>query len=105
MMFSMNSASALDKAGALEGASCIWSLWNGYLTEPSGVRLTRFLEDHKIPFVQQHTSGHASIADLQRLAKAISARRVVPIHSFGPERFTDLFDNVTQEDDGAWWDV
>jgi ribonuclease J len=105
MMFSMNSASALDKAGALEGSSCIWSLWNGYLTEPSGVRLTRFLEDHKIPFVQQHTSGHASIGDLQRLATAIGARRLVPIHSFGPEQFTDLFDNVTQEDDGAWWEV
>jgi ribonuclease J len=105
MMFSMNSALVLDRAGALEGASCIWSLWNGYLTEPSGVRLTRFLQDHEIPFAQQHTSGHASIVDLQRLAAAIGARRLVPIHSFGPERFTDLFDNVTQESDGSWWDV
>jgi ribonuclease J len=105
MMFSMVSGPALEKAGALEGATVIWSLWDGYLTEPSGQRLQTFLSDQSIPLVQHHTSGHASIADLKRLAAAIHPGRLVPIHSFAADRFVDHFAHVTQEDDGAWWEV
>src|SRR5262249_48071721 len=68
MMFSMASAPALAKAGALEGATLIWSLWPGYLAEPSGERLRAFVADQRIPMVQYHTSGHASLHDLKRLA-------------------------------------
>jgi len=32
--------------------------------------------------LKQHTSGHADIADLKRLVKALSPKRLVPIHSF-----------------------
>ena len=105
MMFSMVSAPALEKAGALEGAALIWSLWNGYLAEPSGERLQSFLARQAIPIVRHHTSGHASVPDLQRLSVAIDPRRLVPIHSFGAERFTEHFENVKQEQDGMWWDV
>jgi len=52
-----------------------------------------------------HTSGHASIADLQRLADVIAAKQLVPIHSFQPERFGDFFRSVTQRRDGEWWEV
>ncbi len=103
MMFSMVSAPALTKAGALEGAGLIWTMWNGYLAEPSGDRLKAFLADQGIPMAQHHTSGHASVPDLKRLAAAIDPCRLVPIHSFGADRFADLFENVTQEEDGEWW--
>lgn len=105
MMFSMVSARALIKAGALDGADLIWSLWGGYLAEPSGTRLRAFLADQHIPMAQHHTSGHASIPDLRRLAAAISPERLVPIHSFGADRFADHFEKVSQEKDGVWWEV
>jgi ribonuclease J len=54
---------------------------------------------------QIHTSGHASIPDLQRLARAINARMVVPIHSFEAGRFPEFFDNVEIKEDGIWWDA
>jgi ribonuclease J len=54
---------------------------------------------------QIHTSGHASISDLQRLARAINAKTVVPIHSFEAERFPEFFENVTIKQDGVWWNV
>jgi ribonuclease J len=104
-MFSVQSGPALAKAKCLDSATLIWSLWSGYLTEPSGLQLQTFLEKHGIPMVELHTSGHASIADLARLAKAINPSRVVPIHSFGPHRFVDHFANVTVESDGTWWEV
>jgi hypothetical protein len=31
--------------------------------------------------------------------------RVVPIHSFGADRFEDLFEHVEHHPDGEWWDV
>jgi ribonuclease J len=43
---------------------------------------------------QIHTSGHASLADLKRLARAINAKQVVPIHSFEPGRYPEFFDRV-----------
>ena len=104
-MFSVQSGPALAKAGCLDSATLIWSLWSGYLTESSGLRLQTFLEQHQIPMVQLHTSGHASIEDLAKLAKAINPDRIVPIHSFGPHRFVEYFDNVTMESDGTWWEV
>jgi ribonuclease J len=105
LSFSQQSGPLLDRAGALTGASAIWSLWSGYLKEPSGERLKSFLRARGIPLSIQHTSGHASVDDLRRLAKAVDADRVVPIHSFGSARFADLFDNVVPAADGEWWDV
>ena len=64
-----------------------------------------FLEERGIPLTIEHTSGHASIADLQRLADALAPTRVVPIHSFGAMQFDDLFDGVEQHPDGEWWEV
>jgi ribonuclease J len=104
-MFSMQSGPALVRAGCLEDATTIWSLWHGYLEEPPGMRLLQFLHVHGIPLTEFHTSGHASVDDLQRLAAALEPDRVVPIHSFGAARFPDLFDNVTPEEDGVWWVV
>jgi ribonuclease J len=105
MMFSMVSAPALANARALEGAALIWSMWSGYLTEPSGMRLQTFLTEQAIPMVQHHTSGHASVPDLKRLAAAIDAVRLVPIHTFGADRFSDQIEHVTRKKDGEWWDV
>ena len=64
-----------------------------------------WLDRHGIVMETVHTSGHASPADLQRFAKAINPKRLVPIHSFVPERFAERFDNVERKRDGEWWEV
>jgi ribonuclease J len=102
--FGMPMAKRLDAAGCLENAQAVWSMWPGYLREDRSKRLLRFLEERGIPLTTQHTSGHASIADLQRLVTALAPARVVPIHSFGGARFTELFDRVEQHADGEWWE-
>lgn len=104
-MFSVQSGPILDSAGCLDGAGAVWSLWPGYLKEKSGKRLMSFLQDKGIPLHIHHTSGHASITDLQRLAFAINAKRVVPIHSFGSHRYADYFADIDTQPDGVWWEV
>jgi len=103
--FSMGSAFKLDKVGALAGARAVWSLWSGYLKEPSGKRYLNFLDEHSISLVKHHCSGHASIADLQRLAQAMDPMQLVPIHTFGASQFGDWFNDTVEHPDGEWWEV
>ena len=95
----------LDRAGGLRGAAAIWSQWAGYLDEPRGRALQAELAARNIPLHHAHTSGHASIADLKRLAAAIAPRRLVPIHTFHPEAYAEHFANVERQPDGAWWSL
>lgn len=105
LLFSVSDGPKLAAAGALDGATCTYSLWSGYLDQPSGQRVRAFLEQHRIPLVHHHTSGHASVQDLQRLANAIDARQVVPIHTFGADAYSDIVGNAVTQPDGVWWET
>lgn len=93
----------LDRAACLDGARAIWSQWDGYLKQPRGEALQADFAARAISLEHAHTSGHAAIADLKRLAAAVAPRMLVPIHTFEPGRFPDHFDNVALKDDGTWW--
>jgi ribonuclease J len=95
----------LQRAECLEGAEAVWSMWPGYLEQPSGVALRARLTEQSIPLTIAHASGHATVADLQRLVAAISPERVVPIHTAMPERFEELFACAELHTDREWWDV
>jgi ribonuclease J len=94
----------LDRAGCLKGASLAWSMWAGYLEQPTSNALTTWLSEHHIAIHQLHSSGHATVEDLQRLANGLGGR-VVPIHTSAPSRFQHLFPNVEVHPDGEWWSV
>jgi ribonuclease J len=96
----------LDRAKALSGARVFWSQWDGYLgAGGTGAALKDDCEARAIPFESIHTSGHASPSDLKRLAAAVAARRLIPIHTFERLRFPSLFSNVELADDGEWIEV
>ena len=105
MLFRHSLLPDLDRAGCLTGAQAIWSQWDGYLRQPRGQALADELATRAIPLAHAHTSGHASIPDLRRLAAALAPRRLVPIHTFAPEQYPALFGpSVTIEQDGTWWE-
>lgn len=96
----------LVAANALSGARAFWSQWDGYLAEGSaGAKLKADLEARGVAFESVHTSGHASPGDLQRLARAVAPRRLIPVHTFERQKFPELFDNVKLIDDGEWTEV
>ena len=70
----------------------IWSQWSGYLTGDDSVSL--FAVNYGIEVAHVHTSGHATVEDLRRLADAVDAKCVVPIHTFFPEGYHDISDRV-----------
>lgn len=95
----------LEQADCLRGAHAVWSLWAGYLGRPSGQALQRWFDREGIRLTTLHASGHAPVADLQRLARAINPARVVPIHTAVPQRFPEFFEHVEPHADGEWWKV
>ena len=107
MLFRPAMVPDMDKIpGAWEGARVIWSQWDGYLTTPANEAFRTRLEARGVPLEVVHTSGHASITDLRRLAETMEPDVLVPVHTFGSERFPELFgSHVCRRDDGEWWEV
>ena len=95
----------LESGGCLSGAIYIYSQWEGYWERGSYDRVKAWLERHSISKLSIHTSGHASPSELKKMVSAISPRNVVPIHSFFPDKYPELFRNVEAHNDGEWWEV
>jgi ribonuclease J len=74
----------------------IYSMWHGYLERSN---LQQFLESNGISMAEIHTSGHAYISQLQTLVNALKPRWIIPIHTFYPEKFQEMFPNVIQVED------
>jgi ribonuclease J len=94
------------REGVLTSSSAaIWSLWDGYLVEPSGKRLEARLSSIGLELIHHHTSGHASSVDLKRLVDAIGARRVVPIHTQHGAAMVQVGLGTYAMSDGEQWEV
>ena len=105
MLFSPRMMRDWGVQGALEGAQFTYSMWSGYLKEERCRRVLRWLKKNDVPVQTIHTSGHASVAALKRFAEALAPRKLVPIHTFEADRYSELFDNVVRQRDGVWWQV
>lgn len=92
----------LPKLGAGSGAKAIYSMWHGYLERTD---LAQFLESHGIELMEIHTSGHAYVEDLKKLASAMNPRHLVPIHTFSPDQYGSIYDNIVQLNDGQTYDL
>ncbi|MFZ4590317.1 MAG: MBL fold metallo-hydrolase [Ignavibacteria bacterium] len=84
----------LEKSEIIKNTEYIYSMWEGYWEQESNSHLRDWLSKHNIPKVSIHTSGHASPADLKRFAEAINPKTIVPIHTFYPEEYKNLFTNI-----------
>jgi len=85
-------------------ASVAYSMWPGYMTAKHNPREAPTYEKlHSMPnvrFETIHTSGHAVVDDLIRLADALSPKHVIPIHTEHKQDYPDIFRNVVMLDDG-----
>ncbi|MCX7166592.1 MAG: MBL fold metallo-hydrolase [Rhodocyclales bacterium] len=95
----------LERAECLDGACLVHSQWKGYLADPRFKDIDAWRQQRGMAFHQVHTSGHASPADLRRLATALSPKALIPIHSEFPERFDTIHSRVVRHADGEWWEV
>ena len=93
-------------SGAWNGARMIWSQWDGYLSSDTNRPFQVKLTERGVTLEVIHTSGHASIVDLKRLAVAMAPDVLIPVHTFEGERYRELFGtNVIRRIDGEWREV
>ena len=96
----------IENNADLSGSVWVYSMWTGYLERSLALQnLKEWTEQHGIPFVVRHTTGHAQEEDLTRLAMALSPQVLIPIHSFHGELFSKFFKNVHQLEDGEKFEV
>jgi len=74
----------------IQGASIIYSMWEGYLT----AKFKDYCKKSVIKIKQIHTSGHATVEDLQAFAGALKPKKLIPIHTFETKEYPKLFKNV-----------
>ena len=91
-------AEAMQKKCSLKESHFIYSMWSGYLNRDPKFR--HFCETFQIPLKEVHTSGHAYINDLKRLAKALNPKVLLPIHTLSGDDYKNYFANVVRLDDG-----
>lgn len=103
MIFRPSMLRDLDRAKCLNGASLISSVWSGYV---HGSR--KELDQMKAMGIERthiHTSGHATVDELQQFVNAIPATRIVPIHLEDRDGFAGLSERVETKNDHEWWEV
>ena len=92
----------------IKKANIIYSQWLGYLKEEfSSTRDAKIFQELKDNnnWIYAHTSGHADLPTLQRFAKALKPKRIVPIHTEHKDKFENYFDNVMLLDDNKSFDL
>ena len=90
----------------IEGATFIYSLWEGYLPEDAMQKMMIFIKKKKMKFYQVHTSGHAEIDTLKKVVRKLKPGKIVPIHTFHPDKYDDLFSQkIEQVSDGEVFEV
>jgi len=86
----------------------IYSQWEGYLLEEhktySSDYINALKKDNDINFKAIHTSGHATVSDLIRFAKAINSNKIVPIHTAYPQKFKEVFEKEGFDNINLWED-
>lgn len=81
---------------ATTGAKIIYSMWEGYLSE----EFKNYCRQKGLVIEQVHTSGHATLEDLKAFASALHPKKLIPIHTFEPQQYSQLFTDVVIVKDG-----
>jgi len=96
------SMTRLDFDGQLpERARVLYGYWAGYLKNPDWVELQRQIAEAGGDFIPAHASGHIYTNDLRDLVTALNPKAVIPIHTFEPQLFRNLFPNTILVSDGV----
>ena len=85
-----------SKKKHLQNTTLIYSMWEGYLSE-----VKSFWDENDVTILQVHCSGHAYVEDLQKFVKAINPKHIIPVHTFFPEKYSELLgSNIRMVKDG-----
>lgn len=76
----------------------VYSMWNGYREKQDAFSRIEELAGAKWQYL--HTSGHAYLHTLKRLADGVAPKRLVPVHTLNAADFDRHFENTHQMSNG-----
>ena len=94
----------LEKCEFKEGLF-IYSLWQGYRDSDYQQRFEEQLKNNGFSMKLVHTSGHASIVDIERLIEGLNPKVIIPIHTMIPDAFLGISEKVKLLKDGIEYEV
>ena len=91
----------LKKAGLVQNACLIYSMWSGYIEKEKGLSsMLDEIEKMGIKIYELHTSGHADLDAMKLMNSKLTPQKTVIIHTENSENCQKIFDNVINIDDG-----
>ena len=81
-----------------ETTAYAYSMWSGYKEKYQ--EWLNFLATKNAKVQDIHTSGHADISALKKIVASLKPKIVVPIHTFCPQEFKQMFNNTICLNDG-----
>lgn len=90
----------LEKSNLKNGVF-MYSLWTGYRSSDYQQRFEKYLEKSGFSLEVLHTSGHATISDIQRVIQGLNSQKIIPIHTLHPTHFLSLSDRTDVKTDGV----
>ena len=95
-----------DFGGVLpDQTACLFSRWTGYLEKPDWQRMKTAIDEARGTLAEVHTSGHMHSDDIVDFVRSISPKTLIPVHTFEPEKFQEVVENVQLLQDGELWKV
>lgn len=95
-----------DFGGTLpKNALCLYSRWAGYLEQLEWRKVKSVLAQAHGNLIEVHTSGHIYSDDISKFIQHVQPKLVIPIHTFQPERFQEIFPNVKVLNDGEVFEL
>lgn len=101
----MSQFRTIDRYKGDKRVNVIYSQWLGYLSSSDSdyfgaEAMAAYRNDPQVHFVYAHTSGHATVDDLQRFATAVNPGRLIPVHTEHGDLFPRCFEKVCCLADG-----
>jgi ribonuclease J len=84
----------IDRITSLEGGVLAYSLWDGYKNDKQVMDFLSLLAGKGMISKDVHTSGHAPLPILQKMAEKLKPKVIIPVHTEYPKNYPHYFANV-----------
>jgi len=88
-----------------KGGLLYYSMWRGYRDDKKQIKFESEIKSLMFEIKLLHTSGHASIPDIQRLITGLNPQKIIPIHTMLPQEFIGISDKTGLKEDGVEFEI
>ncbi len=87
------------KSIGLTNGIFIYSLWSGYRDSDYQKKFEDKLAKSRFSIHELHTSGHATVSDIQKVMTELEPKQIIPIHTMVPDAFVEFSEKVALKED------